>query len=83
VRSLVLDEQAHHNGVDTMLLEEMRQSARREGFDRLCALPQLSGCFVQKEFPTVSHPRPSATEPAADYDSAIIDRAPVMFGRQA
>ncbi|MQA29993.1 MAG: GNAT family N-acetyltransferase [Luteitalea sp.] len=55
VRSLAVDESARHAGVGTMLVEELRQRARREGFDTLCAFTHVPGYFIQKGFSIVPH----------------------------
>jgi amino-acid N-acetyltransferase len=55
VRSLAVAESARHAGVGTMLVEELRVRARREGFDRLCAFTHVPGYFMQKGFSTVPH----------------------------
>ena len=43
VRSLAVDAGARGIGVGTMLVEELRQRARREGFDKLCAFTHAPG----------------------------------------
>lgn len=55
VRSLAVDESARHGGVGAMLVEELRQRARREGFDKLCAFTHVPGYFMQKGFSIVPH----------------------------
>jgi amino-acid N-acetyltransferase len=55
VRSLAVDESARHAGVGTMLVEELRQRARHEGFDKLCAFTHVPGYFIQKGFSIVPH----------------------------
>jgi amino-acid N-acetyltransferase len=55
VRSLAVDESARHAGVGSMLVEELRQRARREGFDKLCAFTHVPGYFIQKGFSIVPH----------------------------
>jgi amino-acid N-acetyltransferase len=55
VRSLAVDESARHGGVGTMLVEELRQRARREGFDKLCAFTHVPSYFIQKGFSIVPH----------------------------
>ena len=55
VRSLAVDESARHSGVGTMLVEELRQRARREGFEKLCAFTHVPGYFMQKGFSIVPH----------------------------
>src|SRR4029450_7967927 len=39
VRSLAVDKSARHLGVGTMLVEELRVRARREGYDKLLSVP--------------------------------------------
>jgi amino-acid N-acetyltransferase len=55
VRSLAVDPSARHAGAGTMLVEELRQRARREGFDKLCAFTHVPGYFIQKGFSIVPH----------------------------
>lgn len=55
VRSLAVDESARNAGVGTMLVDELRQRARREGFDKLCAFTHVPGYFIQKGFSIVPH----------------------------
>jgi N-acetylglutamate synthase-like GNAT family acetyltransferase len=55
VRSLAVDESARLAGVGTMLVDELRQRARREGFDKLCAFTHVPGYFIQKGFSIVPH----------------------------
>jgi len=55
VRSLAVDESARHAGVGTQLVEELRQRARREGYDKLCAFTHAPGYFMQMGFSIVPH----------------------------
>jgi amino-acid N-acetyltransferase len=55
VRSLAVDESVRNAGVGTMLVDELRQRARREGFDKLCAFTHVPGYFIQKGFSIVPH----------------------------
>lgn len=55
VRSLVVDEPARKHGVGTMLVEELRRRARREGFDKLCAFTHAPGYFMPMGFSIVPH----------------------------
>ena len=55
VRSLAVDASARRHGVGTMLVEELRRRARREGFDKLCAFTHAPGYFMQMGFSIVPH----------------------------
>lgn len=55
VRSLAVDPSARSNGVGSMLVEELRQRARREGYDKLCAFTHAPAYFIQKGFSIVPH----------------------------
>ena len=55
VRSLAVDESARQPGVGTMLVEELRVRARREGYDKLCAFTHAPGYFIQMGFSIVPH----------------------------
>jgi amino-acid N-acetyltransferase len=55
VRSLAVDKSARHLGVGTMLVEELRVRARREGYDKLCAFTHAPGYFIQMGFSIVPH----------------------------
>ena len=55
VRSLAVDGAARRHGVGTMLVEELRVRARREGFDKLCAFTHSPGYFVHLGFSIVPH----------------------------
>jgi len=55
VRSLAVDESARHGGVGTHLVEELRQRARRDGYDKLCAFTHAPGYFIQMGFSIVPH----------------------------
>jgi amino-acid N-acetyltransferase len=55
VRSLAVDESARHAGVGTQLVEELRQRARREGYDKLCAFTHAPAYFIQMGFSIVPH----------------------------
>jgi amino-acid N-acetyltransferase len=55
VRSLAVDGRARGIGVGTMIVEELRQRARREGFDKLCALTHAPAYFSQLGFSIVPH----------------------------
>jgi len=53
VRSLAVDESARHAGVGTQLVEELRQRARRDGYDKLSAFTHAPGYFMQMGFSIV------------------------------
>jgi amino-acid N-acetyltransferase len=55
VRSLAVDGPARGGGVGTMIVEELRQRARREGFDKLCAFTHAPAYFSQMGFSIVPH----------------------------
>jgi N-acetylglutamate synthase-like GNAT family acetyltransferase len=55
VRSLVVARSARARGIGRRLVDELRRSARREGFDRLCAFTHDAGYFVRKGFSIVPH----------------------------
>jgi amino-acid N-acetyltransferase len=55
VRSLVVDASARSLGVGSMIVEELRARARREGFDKLCAFTHAPGYFMPMGFSIVPH----------------------------
>ena len=55
VRSLAVDASARGLGVGTMLVAELRQRARRQGFEKLCAFTHRPGYFIQLGFSIVPH----------------------------
>jgi amino-acid N-acetyltransferase len=55
VRSLAVDRSARGAGVGTMLVEELRQRARRRGFEKLCAFTHAPAYFSQMGFSIVPH----------------------------
>ena len=55
VRSLAVDPKTRGSGIGAMLVEELRQRARREGFDKLCAFTHRPGYFSQMGFSIVPH----------------------------
>ena len=55
VRSLAVEADARGSGVGAMLVEELRQRARREGFEKLCAFTHKPGYFSQMGFSIVPH----------------------------
>jgi len=55
VRSLAVDADARGGGIGGVLVEELRQRARREGFEKLCAFTHKPGYFSQMGFSIVPH----------------------------
>jgi amino-acid N-acetyltransferase len=55
VRSLAVDRSARGLGVGTRLVEELRQRARRDGFEKLCAFTHAPAYFSQMGFSIVPH----------------------------
>jgi amino-acid N-acetyltransferase len=55
VRSLAVGRPARGRGVGTMLVEELRRRARRDGFEALCAFTHAPGYFSQMGFSIVPH----------------------------
>jgi amino-acid N-acetyltransferase len=55
VRSLVVDADARGLGIGAMLVEELRQRARRGGFEKLSAFTHKPGYFIRMGFSIVPH----------------------------
>ncbi len=55
VRSLAVDPKTRGTGIGAMLVEELRQRARREGFEKLCAFTHRPGYFSRMGFSIVPH----------------------------
>ena len=55
VRSLAVDSRERGKGVGTMIVDELRRRARREGFEKLCAFTHAPGYFIQMGFSIVPH----------------------------
>lgn len=55
VRSLVVDPSARSLGAGSMIVDELRARARREGFDKLCAFTHAPGYFAPMGFSIVPH----------------------------
>jgi len=55
VRSLAVDGKERGNGVGTMLVDDLRQRAHDEGFDKLSAFTHAPGYFSQMGFSIVPH----------------------------
>ena len=55
IRSLAVDRRARHAGVGTMMVAELRQRARHEGYDKLCAFTHRPDYFTRMGFSIVPH----------------------------
>ena len=55
VRSLAVDQRERGKGVGTMIVDELRRRARREGFEKLCAFTHVPAYFIQMGFSIVPH----------------------------
>jgi amino-acid N-acetyltransferase len=55
VRSLVVDQRERGHGVGTLIVDELRRRARREGFEKLCAFTHAPAYFIQMGFSIVPH----------------------------
>lgn len=55
VRSLVVGGQYRHRGLGTSLLEALKEWARRDGFETLCAFAHEPSVFIRLGFSTVPH----------------------------
>jgi amino-acid N-acetyltransferase len=55
IRSLAVDRGARGLGAGTMLVQELRQRARRAGFEKLCAFTHRPGYFSEMGFSIVPH----------------------------
>jgi amino-acid N-acetyltransferase len=55
VRSLAVGASARGGRVGTMIVDELRRRARREGFERLCAFTHAPGYFTNMGFSIVPH----------------------------
>jgi amino-acid N-acetyltransferase len=55
VRSLAVDAAARGAGIGTMIVDELRQRARRRGFEKLCAFTHAPAYFSQMGFSIVPH----------------------------
>ena len=55
VRSLVVSDELRSNGVGRQLIDAVVASARREGFERICAFTHAPSYFVQLGFSLVPH----------------------------
>jgi amino-acid N-acetyltransferase len=55
VRSLAVQARERRGGVGTMLVDELRRRARREGYEKLCAFTHTPGYFIHMGFSIVPH----------------------------
>ena len=55
VRSLAVDQKERGNGVGTMLVDDLRQRAYTEGFEKLSAFTHAPSYFSEKGFSIVPH----------------------------
>jgi N-acetylglutamate synthase-like GNAT family acetyltransferase len=55
VRSLVVHDDARHEGLGQQLVHELMRRARLDGFDTLCAFTHGTGFFVRLGFSIVPH----------------------------
>jgi len=55
IRSLVVDRHHRGSGIGRRLVQELRQQARLEGFDRLCAFTHQPAYFAHLGFSIVPH----------------------------
>jgi amino-acid N-acetyltransferase len=55
VRSLAVDSRDRSSGIGTMLVDELRRRARREGYEKLCAFTHTPGYFIHMGFSIVPH----------------------------
>jgi amino-acid N-acetyltransferase len=55
VRSLAVAPSARDAGVGTLLVEELRLRARRDGYEKLCAFTHVPGYFMRMGFSIVPH----------------------------
>src|SRR5689334_6296897 len=55
VRSLAVTARERRSGIGTMIVDELRRRARREGFEKLCAFTHAPEYFIQMGFSIVPH----------------------------
>jgi amino-acid N-acetyltransferase len=55
IRSLAVTSQERGNGVGATIVDELRQRARRRGFDKLCAFTHAPAYFISMGFSIVPH----------------------------
>src|SRR5262245_10663377 len=56
VRSLVVDATHRGRGLGSLLVEELKRAARRDGFSTLCAFTHAPSHFIRLGFSMVPHP---------------------------
>jgi amino-acid N-acetyltransferase len=56
VRSLVVDASCRGRGLGSLLVEELKRAARRDGFSTLCAFTHAPSHFIRLGFSMVPHP---------------------------
>ena len=55
VRSLTVARSERKSGVGSMIVDHLRERARRDGFDKLCAFTHAPAYFIQMGFSIVPH----------------------------
>jgi amino-acid N-acetyltransferase len=55
VRSLAVDVSARDSGIGTLLVDELRQRARHQGYEKLCVFTHTPGYFIRMGFSIVPH----------------------------
>jgi amino-acid N-acetyltransferase len=55
VRSLAVDRTERGDGIGTLLIDEIRRRARRDGYEKLCAFTHTPGYFIHQGFSIVPH----------------------------
>ena len=55
VRSLAVDKRARGSRAGTMLVDELRRRAQRDGYEKLCAFTHAPGYFTRMNFSIVPH----------------------------
>jgi amino-acid N-acetyltransferase len=55
VRSLAVAARERRTGIGTMLVDELRRRAHREGYEKLCAFTHTPGYFIRMGFSIVPH----------------------------
>jgi amino-acid N-acetyltransferase len=55
VRSLAVDRNERGDGIGTLLIDEIRRRARRDGYEKLCAFTHTPGYFIHQGFSIVPH----------------------------
>jgi amino-acid N-acetyltransferase len=55
VRSLAVERTQRSGGIGTLLVDELRRRARRDGYEKLCAFTHTPGYFIHMGFSIVPH----------------------------